>query len=78
MTKNWLKAGYKVTTILDVDKDKCTNYPCKVASTAKEVAEEVDITVTGTGCKPKITPLPINSPYPWQFCPLLDNYLKYF
>ena len=47
VTKNWLKAGYKVTTILDIDKEKCSNYPCKVASTAREVAEEVDITITG-------------------------------
>ena len=48
VTQNLLKSDYKVTTILDLDKDKCSNYPtCKVATSARQVAEEVDITITG-------------------------------
>ena len=48
VTKNLLRQDFKVTTILDINKDKCSNYPCKVVETPKQVAEEVDITITGT------------------------------
>ena len=47
MANNLLKHNYKLTTILDINKDKCSNYPCKVAETPRQVAEECDITVTG-------------------------------
>ena len=47
VTKNLLKSNYKVTTILDVDKAKCSGYPCKVASSPRQLTEEVDITITG-------------------------------
>ena len=47
MTKNLLKSNYKVTTILDIDASKCSNYPCKVASSPRQLAEEVDVTITG-------------------------------
>merc|ERR1719266_2063265 len=57
VTQNLLKSDYKVTTILDVDKDKCSNYPtCKVASTARQVAEEVDITITALPMPPHVRP----------------------
>ena len=47
MANNLLKHNYKLTTVLDINKDKCSNYPCKVAETPRQVAEECDITVTG-------------------------------
>ena len=47
VTKNLLKSDYKVTAILDVHEAKCKDYPCKVAANAREIAEEVDITITG-------------------------------
>jgi len=55
VTQNLLKSDYKVTTILDLDKDKCSNYPtCKVATSARQVAEEVDITITALPMPPHV------------------------
>merc|ERR1711976_1020723 len=54
VTKNLLKSNYKVTTILDVDKAKCSGYPCKVASSPRQLTEEVDITITALPMPPLI------------------------
>merc|ERR1711974_32169 len=54
VTRNLLKSDYKVTTILDVDKAKCSNYPCKVASSPRQIAEEVDITITALPMPPHV------------------------
>jgi len=54
VTKNLLKSNYKVTTILDVDKAKCSGYPCKVASSPRQLTEEVDITITALPMPPHV------------------------
>jgi len=54
VANNLLKHNYKLTTVLDINKDKCSNYPCKVAETPRQVAEECDITVTALPKPPDV------------------------
>ena len=49
VTRNLLANGYKVTSLLDIEKEKCAEFPSKIASTPREVAEDTDIIITGTG-----------------------------
>lgn len=54
VTKNLLKANYKVTSVLDIDQARCKNYPCKVAKSPRELVEEVDITITALPMPPHV------------------------
>ena len=48
VTRNLLASNYQVTSIYDIDPTRVQDYPCKVAKTPREIAEENDITITGT------------------------------
>ncbi len=39
---------FRVTTLLDIDREKCREFSsCKIADTPRELAQQVDIIITG-------------------------------
>jgi len=46
LVNNLQRTGYQVTSILDVNLDKCSPFDCKVAKTPFELTQEVDVVFT--------------------------------
>jgi len=47
VTKNLLANNYKVTSIYDIDVNRCKDYGCKIAESPRQITEENDIIITG-------------------------------
>lgn len=55
LVRNLQKTGYNVTTVLDVDKTKCTQFsPIKTSSSPAEVVEETDVVFTALPMPPHV------------------------